>query len=252
MAAVTAVPPSTAGERQLASLMTVLCDRSAPIDARLAALERLGAARFASPAFPSSQGDYIAALRKVADDPDYELRQRVLGILAREKDSFAQKRLLEGLRDPAKALVPPEKALQLLGYDVHAEAYPMAREIAAHPPNPMAKREALRLLAADAASAPMFETLLRDKREDLEIRQLSAAALLALRPDTLQAHARDIVLDSSEPDAMQQTSLTALTQFGPPEIAADRALMDRIDQLSRRGSAEIQDSAQKLRARFPR
>jgi hypothetical protein len=252
MAAVAAVSPSTAGDRQLASLMKVLCDRSAPIDARLNALQRLGAARFSSPAFPANQGDYIAALRKVADDPDPELRQRVLGILAREKDGYAQKRLMEGLRDPGKALLPPEKALQLLGYDVHADAYPVAREIVENPPNPTAKREALRLLAADAASAPMFETLLRDKRESVEVRQLSAAALLALRPDTLQAHARDIVLDSSEPEAMQQTSLTALTQFGPPTIAADQALMDRVQQLSTRGSAEIQESAQKLRAKVLR
>ena len=57
------------------------------------------------------------------DDPDPELRQRVLGILMREKDGYAQKKLLEGLKNPAKALLPPEKALQLLSYDVHAEAY---------------------------------------------------------------------------------------------------------------------------------
>jgi hypothetical protein len=252
LGAVAAIAPSTAGERQLASLMKVLTDRSAPIDARLSALQRLGAARFSSPAFPSSQGDYIAALRKVADDPDHELRQRVLGILAREKDGYAQKRLLEGLRDPEKALVPPEKALQLLSYDPHADAYPIAREIADNPPNPTAKREALRLLAADAASAPMFETLLRDKHEPVEIRQLSASALLALKPDSLQAHARDIVLDAAEPEAMHQTSLTALTQFGGPAIATDKALVDRVEQLSTRGSAEIQNSAQKLRAKLRR
>ena len=61
-----------------------------------------------------SRGDYIATLRKVATDPDPELRQRVLGMLMRDKDGFAQKKLLDGLKDPAKALVPPEKALQLL------------------------------------------------------------------------------------------------------------------------------------------
>ena len=53
----------------------------------------------------------------------------------RDKDGFAQQKLLEGLKDPDKALVPPEKALQLLSYDVHAEAYPVAREIVNKPPN---------------------------------------------------------------------------------------------------------------------
>ena len=127
--------------------------------------------------FESCRGDYIATLRKVADDPDPELRQRVLGLLAREKDGFAQKKLLEGLQDPDKALVPPEKALQLLSYDVHADAYAAARDIVKKPPNEMARREALRLLAADATAAPMFEKLMRDKNELREIRQISASAL---------------------------------------------------------------------------
>lgn len=250
--AVSAVSPATADDSELASLMAVLTDKTAPIRVRLAALQSLGAARFASPAFASNQGDYIAALRKVVDDPDHELRQRVLGILAREKDGYAQNRLLEGLKNKDKALLPPEKALQLLGYDVHANAYPVAREIVQNPPNQQAKREALRLLAADAASAPMFEKILQDKNESSEIRQIGAAALHALKPDSLQAHARAIVMDPSESDDIKQTCLTALTQFGPPQIGEDKTLMDRVDQLSTRGSAKVQDSARELRAKYKR
>ena len=249
-AAVAALPPSTTDDQQLASLMKVLCDQAAPITVRFAALQSLGAARFSSSAFPSNQGDYIAALRKVADDPDPELRQRVLGILAREKDGYAEQRLLDGLRHPENALLPPEKALQLLGYNVHAEAYPIAREIVQNPPNPMAKREALRLLAADAASAPTFEAILRDKNETPEIRQLGAAALHAIRPDRLQAHAREILLDPSEHDDIRQTSLTALTQFSPSAIADDKPLMDRIDQLSTSGSVELRESASRFRSKY--
>lgn len=250
--AVSAVSPATAGDPELTALMAVLTDKTAPSPVRLAALQSLGAARFASPAFAASQGDYIAALRKVVDDPDLELRQRVLGILAREKDPYAQKRLLDGLKDPTKALVSPEKALQLLSYDVHADAYPVARQIVQNPPNQDAKREALRLLAADAESAPMFERILRDKSESAEIREVGAAALHALRPDSLQAHARDIVMDPSEPDDIQRTSLTALTQFGPSQVGEDQALMNRVDELSTRGSATVQDSARKLRAKYRR
>ena len=123
-------------------------------------------------------------LRAVATDADPELRQRVLGLLAREKDGFAEKRLLEGLQQPEKALVPPEKALQLLSYDIHAEAYPVARMIVKNPPNEEAKREALRLLAADASSKPLFERILNDKEETKENRQLSASALQAIAPDS--------------------------------------------------------------------
>jgi hypothetical protein len=243
------VTSSTSAE-PLERLLTVLRDRHQSMTVRFAALQSLGAARFASPAFPSIEGEYLAALRDVANDPDLELRQRVLGILAREKDGFAQKMLLEGLEHPDEALLPPEKALQLLGNDVHADAYPIAREIVRNPPNPTARREALRLLAGDAASAPLFENILRDKNETADIRQVSAAALHALNPDSLQAHARQIVLDPSEGDEMHETSLAALTQFGAPSIAADKTLVQQVDRLRTRASAKVQDSARRFLGKF--
>jgi hypothetical protein len=152
-------------DKDLQAMLNVLRNQDEPVKVRLAALQSLQAASFSVIAFQSCRTDYLASLRKIATDPDPELRQRALGLLARKKNGFAQKKLLEGLKDPDKALVPPEKALQLLSYDVHAEAYPLARAIVSKPPNNDAKREALRLLAADAASAPLFEKLLRDKKE---------------------------------------------------------------------------------------
>src|SRR5688572_20117668 len=165
----------TESDENLQASLSVLRDQKQPIKVRLAALQSLQAASFSVIEFESAREDYFATLREVIDDPNEELRQRTLGILAREKDAYAQKRLLEGLQNPDEALVSPEKALQLLSYDVHAEAYPVARAIVEQPPNPEAKREALRLLSADASSAPMFEKLLRDKDEDRQIRQISAA-----------------------------------------------------------------------------
>src|SRR5215204_2301969 len=131
-------------DKSLQASLDVLRDREQPIKVRLAALQSLQAATFSVIEFEPYREDYMATLREIVDDPDEELRTRVLGILAREKDGYAQKRLLEGLQDPSKALVPPEKALQLLSYDVHAEAYPVARAIVSKPPNAAARREALR------------------------------------------------------------------------------------------------------------
>jgi hypothetical protein len=240
-------------DASLQAVLRVLQNKDEPIKVRLAALQALQAASFSVLAFESGRGDYTATLRAVADDPDPELRQRALGLLAREKDGFAQKKLLEGLQDPEKALVPPEKALQLLGYDVHAEAYPLARAIASRPPNAAAKREALRLLAADASSAPMFERILRDKDETSEIRKISAAALHALKPQKLQTLAREIVLDTSEQDEIQATSLTALTQFGAAEtVAADEALRKRVERLRDGGSTKVKEGARRFIAKYGR
>ena len=172
-------------------------------------------------------------------------------MLAREKDGFAQKKLLQGLKDPEKALVPPEKALQLLSYDVHAEAYRVARDILNAPPNPEAKREALRLLSADASSAPVFEKLLRDKNEDREIRQISAAALQTVKPERFEKQARELLLDSDEYDDIQATALTALTQFGDDEkVARDTALMKRVDQLGKGKSAKVKNPARRFLHRY--
>lgn len=241
-------------DKDLQGMLKVLANKDEPIKVRLAALQSLQAASFSVIAFESCRADYLATLRKVAADPNPELRQRVLGLLARKKDGFAQKKLLEGLQDPDKALVPPEKALQLLSYDVHAEAYPIAREIVRKPPNEEAKREALRLLAADANSAPLFEKLLRDKNELREIRQISASALHALKPEKLQQNARKILLDKSDYDDIKATSLTALEQFGDEAaLGKDKALLNSVDRLSGgKTPAKYKQSARRFLSKYDR
>ena len=248
-AAALAEVPAVIGEsgRDPDAILGIVRDEAEPIAVRLAALETLQAATFSATNVTSWRGDYIATLRKVADDPDPELRQRVLGILAREKDGFAQRKLLEGLQNADEALVPPEKALQLLSYDVHAEAYPVATEILKNPPNTAAKREALRLLAADATAAPLFEKVLRDKEELPEMRQISAAALQALRPERMQAYAREALLDPAEDREMQATSLVALTQFGDATaIGEDEPLKQRITELRSEASTKVKQTAQRF------
>jgi HEAT repeat protein len=217
-------------------------------------LQSLQAASFSVVLFESCRSDYIATLREVAEDPDAELRQRVLGILAREKDGFAQKKLIEGLKNPEKALVPPEKALQLLSYDVHAEAYSIARAIVSKPPNASAKREALRLLAADATAAPVFEKILRDKNESREIRQISASALQALKPERLQAHAREILLDTSEYADIRGTSLTAIAQFGDAAaVGKDEELLAGVGRLCvGKAGSKIKQSARRFLSKYGR
>lgn len=238
-------------DENLQAALNVLRDRDQPIKVRLAALQSLQAASFSVIEFEPYREDYFATLRELVDDPDDELRQRVLGILAREKDGYVQKRLLDGLQDESKALVPPEKALQLLSYDVHAEAYPMAREILKDPPNPEAKREALRLLSADASSAPVFERLMRDKEEDRDVRQISAAALQAVKPKRFQEQAREMLMDDKEYDDIQATALTALEQFGDEKaVAKDAKLMKRVGELGNAKSAKVKKTAKRFMTRY--
>ncbi len=234
-------------DENLQAVLSVLRDTKEPLKVRLAALQSLQAASFSVIEFEPCREDYLAALRELVDDPNEALRKRALGILARQKDGYGQKRLLESLQNPDEALVSPAKALQLLSYDVHAEAYPIAREILNAPPSPEAKREALRLLSADASSAPLFEKLLRDKGEDREIRQLSAAALQTVKPKKFEEQARELLLDKDEYDDIQATALTALTQFGDEKkVAEDETLMKRVDQLGKGKSAKVKKPARQF------
>ena len=220
-------------DKNLQALLAVVRSTEEPVQVRLAAIDALATAAFSVATFEPYRNDYIATLQEVADDPNPEIRESALGLLAGEKNKFAQKKLLDGLKNPAKALVPPEKALQLLSYDVHTEAYAVARDVASNPPNELAKQEALRLLAADPKTMPLFEKLLRDKDEKREVRQVAASALNTLSPDKLEDHAKEMLLDDSEYEDIQATSLTALRQFADQEeIAQDQALLKSVDRLS--------------------
>lgn len=243
--------PPEVNDNNLQKIMGVLRDVNEPKEVRMAALQALQAASFNIAAFESSSGDYRTTLRKIAQDADPRLREEGLTALAQQKDGFAQKKLLEGLQNPKKALVPPEKALQLLSYDVHADAYKAARATLDNPPNPVAKQEALRLLAADATSEPLFEKVLLDKNELRENRQISATALHALNPEKMQTLARNIVLDSGDYEDIQETSLTALTQFGDDaKVAADQPLRQSVARMKARGSVKLQRSANQFLSKY--
>ena len=238
---------------ELQPKIDVLRDDTQPVDVRLEALQSIQAASFAIPDFDAIRPEYVAALRRAAQDQDEELRQRALGILAREHDGFAQEALVEGLRDPDKALVPADKALQLLSYDAHAGVYPLAREIVETSEDESTRREALRVLAGDPESAPLLEEVLTDKNESPDIRRMSASALHALNPDRLQRWASKAVLDRDEESELVATGLSALTQFGSAESIADNTqLRKRVTQLQKKGPSKVKRLARQFSKKYER
>jgi hypothetical protein len=242
---------ATTEDENVPKALDILGDPDQPSEVRLAALEALQTASFSVVSFAPFGGRYVATLRKLADDPNPQLRESALGLLARRKDGSAQKKLLEGLKDPAKALVAPETALQLLSYDPHAAAYAAARKIIDDPPSDDSRREALRLLAADAKSAPLFEKLLRDKGEKPAIRRLAASAIHSINPRKFQEHARELVLDPTEEDDIRAVSLTALTYFGDNEaVAGDEALQNQVSRLGEASAASVKKGARRFTKKY--
>ncbi len=219
-------------EAGIQRLFEILKDAGSPTDARLAALAALRLFRFNSELLNQKRADFIDALRTAVENSDGKLRDEVLETLAQEKDEYAQRRLIEGLTGKSEPLVPPARAIQLLGYDIHAEHFPLLREIVQKSDDPATRREAVRLLSADPSSTQLLMDLFQNKEEQTEVRRASANALVNLAPREFEQSAKGVALDESDTDNIRAASLTALAHFGnPTDIAEDTGFVDKVEQI---------------------
>lgn len=194
-----------------AHLFETLRDTSEATAVRAAAFRALKAASFLGPLFSPYRATYLKCLRDIAIDPEPELREDALEVLAIEKIGYAQDLLLKGLKDPKVALVSQAKAIQLLSYDGHADYAPVIRDILSTTNDTTVKEAAIRFLAADPGSDKLLAKLLQDERQPAQIRSLSAAGLRLLNPQVFERLARKIVADDDQDDNLRATCLGALT-----------------------------------------
>lgn len=236
--------------KNFSSILDLLRNVETTPQLRYAILAVLKSAAFDTATFAPFKSQYVSALRSLRHDADPEIRQQAFGILARIKDPDTQAMLIEGLQAPTNALLLPEKALQLLSYDPHSGSFEVARQIAKDTTSTAAKREALRVLAADTQSVDMFENIFRNKQELVDIRQLAGSALNQLAPKRMQACARDAAIDESESDDIKTMSLTALTHFGDAQVLEqDKLLQNQIDNFQ---SPERSDALRNAARTFAR
>jgi len=218
-------------DQQVPSMLAVVRDRGEPRTVRMAALHALAALAFLGPRFEPFRADYTQALRDVATDPEQEVRERALELLAIDKDPYAQELLVAGLKRPEQALVPEAKAVQLLGHDDHGEFVPLVRKVFRRSKG-AAREEALRMLATDPKSERLFARLLKDKSEKRTIRRISASALQSLNPEAFERAARKIVADESDDNAVRATSLSALAHGREArEKPADPKLVEAVQKV---------------------
>lgn len=228
---------------QVVELLAALRNREEPLSVRTAALQALGALDFLGPRFAPFRADYTQALRALATDPERELRESALELLAIEKDPYAQELLVRGLRRRKDAVVSEAKAIQLLGYDDHAEIVPLVRRVYRRARG-AAREEALRLLATDPQSEKLFTRLLKDKSEKRSIRRISASGLQSLNPEAFEKTARKIVADESDDDDIRATSLAALAHGREArEKPVDPKLVDTVQKLREKTRSRVMRSS---------
>ena len=234
VAALHAAAPSLRNDEAFVLLLLELAgDTTESPELRAGVLRLLRQLRFSSVVLNENRARYIETLRPIMDDPDPTLREDAIGMLAQAKDEYVQTRLVDSLTSDTALGAPLEKTIQFLGYDIHAAQFPALRRMAQSGPTAEARREAVRLLASDPESKDVLRDILRDKREDQQVRRASANAYMALDPVGFEQEARAIVADEGEDSDVRAASLSALAHFAHPS-ARDAELNDYVDALEKR------------------
>ncbi|AKF04036.1 hypothetical protein [Sandaracinus amylolyticus] len=234
----------------LREILGVLEDTSAPSQLRHAALFAMQSLHFGSSVLAAVRPRYKNALRGLLDDADALLRQFAAEYLALDKDEYVQRRLLDGLREPGRAIVAPELAIQYLANDLHSDVVPLLREIAMRPPSAAAKKEALRNLAIDPESKALLAERVRDDAEDPEIRHVCAVALFQLDPALAAQLAKEIVVNDAADDELRAALLNTLEHLCPPDASEDGEFRARVAAIAGAStSAPLQRMARGYRDR---
>jgi hypothetical protein len=193
-------------------LLSILQDVTEASAFRLAVLDFFKTSNFLEAKFNKYLPMYLNVLRKLTGDPLPEIRDEVMEILAKKKDEYVQRKILEGLNNPEKALVPSERAVQLLGYDLHADQYPLLRKIIQESKSAITRIEAVRILALDPNSEELLYKLLLDKNELKGIRSFSALAVHKFAPGKFKKFALEAILDSKEYEDLKSLILISIHQ----------------------------------------
>lgn len=237
-------PRSARRAKTLKFLIERLGDEGEPAPVRAAAVSALKSAAFQAQGLANQRAAYIEALRSAADSDDRTLRERALGVLAREKDAPTLRRIEQSLRGQSDALVSPEKALQLLSYDPKRNVGDLLRDIVRNPPSDGARHQALRNLASDSSSKSLFTRLVRDKKEEREARLIAISALHTIDPDGIEELASEIASDQHEDEEIRGACLVAVATADPAN--AHPELREVATKLAGKASSRAARAAAKL------
>lgn len=219
-------------------LIDLLLNKEEPFIVRIQALKVLQQNSFRAAKFKAWRPEFLNALRIILSDDSAELRVSALEILAQNKDEFAERVLIDGLRNSAVALVPPEFAIQLLGNDIHGEHYSLLKEIVITPPNEQSKIEALKLLAADGGSKDFLIPFFTNKAEPAEVRTVAGIGLQNLDPKGFAELAANVILDAGENEQVKAVCINAISQSVDYRLFNGERLQQKVEELNQSSLSE--------------
>ncbi len=160
--------------------------RESPV-VRLAAIKLLQHKQIFSSVAADWRPAFVEALRAAVREP--KLRAAALQVLSLYKDRPTQELLLQGIREPKRALVPLHDALRLLSNDIHADVIDVAKRLTSLKQmrkNKAAFMQAVRIVGADPGSIATLQAVLANAAYGVDARRLAATAISHLSPDVLQ------------------------------------------------------------------
>jgi hypothetical protein len=219
--------------------LRILPDTTENIAVRKEAFKTLQTLTFSSRELTLMSADFKAALRIMLDDSNRELREGAAESLAQKKDEYVQRRLLDELKNKETKIVSRAKAIQLLGYDIHAEHFPIVREVLKdEKADETEKIEAIHVLASDSSSRDILRDLMADKKQSKEIRLSSASALHAVNPEDYVNIAKESVLDEKEDADIRANFLNGMRlHIENTSVGNDKQFVRRIESLRMKSSS---------------
>lgn len=210
--------PVAGFDETVEALLAIVEDSADDGTIRFAALRILGSAAFQVVRFRPHEQAYQRALRNLVDDAEPRLRDVAVEILALRHDPEVQQVLVAGLERTRPLPVERARAIQLLADDEHLDNLPWLQELYESGVED-ARQEAVRLMGSYPAATEQLESILRDKSEAVAVRQRSVASLRNLAPDRFEAVANDIAADSGDDPDIRAMSAHALQHLGAGGLA---------------------------------
>ena len=220
--------PEQADTNFVTQMGSIARDRSLPVELRGESVRQLAAASFDLNGKPPSQ---LEALRVAVGDPDIEVRRVAFRALAGHADSAAIRLLVDGLENPAAALLPTAEAVELVALKDPSPHYALLHRVLMQSTDSVVTAVTIQALGKYAPSHAIIAQHFRDARQPLLVRRAALGALAVGDRAGVAAESLPVVTDETAPPELRVRAirLVELTRTSrDPRVFARSA--DAFDQ----------------------
>jgi tyrosinase len=194
----------------IAYLLELIANENEPENLRKEAFFTLRKFEFFSSTLMSMRSDVTQTLRGMISDKNMEMRKQAIIALAQDRDVFIEERLIQGIENPAEALVSEDLAVYLLGLNPKVGNFSLFRKIVTNSSNNLSRANALFVLGQDPNSKELLISTFNNKKERFDIRTNSLMSLRNMDSEAFLHAAENLVSDPAEDDNLKMISISKI------------------------------------------